>query len=118
MTHRNVSAWVAGVYGWLGAATGADKARWRTVLDQMIAKEIANSRDLMGLLDTGVEFMATTGLGESPLMHGRNLKDLLARRIALMERHATDDPYIDPGYMERMALWGQVQNTTSSPATP
>jgi hypothetical protein len=36
-------------------------------------------------------------------MHGRNLKDLLARRIALMERHAKDDPFIDPGYMERMS---------------
>jgi hypothetical protein len=103
MTHRNVSAWVAGVYGWMGGATGAEQARWRTVLDRMIAKEIANSRDLMDLVDSGVEFMATTDLGESPLMHGRNLKDLLARRIALMERHRTDDPYIDPGYMERMA---------------
>jgi hypothetical protein len=36
-------------------------------------------------------------------MHGRNLKELLAKRIALMERHAADDPFIDPGYMERMA---------------
>jgi len=103
MTHRNVSAWVAGVYGWMGAASASERARWRAVLDGMIAQEIANSRDLMDLVDTGVEFMATTGLGESPLMHGRNLKDLLARRIALMERHATDDPFIDPGYMERMA---------------
>ena len=103
MTHRNLSAWVAGVHGWIAAASGADKARWRTVLDRMIAKEIANSRDLMGLVDTGLEFMATTDLGESPLMHGRNLKDLLARRIVLMTRHAADDPFIDPGYMERMA---------------
>jgi len=118
MTHRNVSAWVAGVHGWMGAATGAEKARWRTVLDRMIAKEIANSRDLMDLLETGIEFMATTDLGESPLMHGRNLKDLLTRRIRLMERHGKDDPYIDPGYMERMALWGQVSNTTSSPVIP
>jgi hypothetical protein len=111
MTHRNVSAWVAGVYGWMGAATGPDKARWRTVLDRMIAKEIANSRDLMDLVDTGVEFMATTDLGESPLMHGRNLKDLLARRIGLMDRHAKDDPYIDAGYMERMAVsWGQTSD--------
>jgi hypothetical protein len=103
MTHRNLSAWVAGVYGWMGAATGADRARWRTVLDRMIAREIANSRDLMDLVDGGVEFMATTDLGESPLMHGRNLKDLLARRIALMEQHGQDDPFIDPEYMERMA---------------
>jgi hypothetical protein len=103
MTHRNVSAWVAGVHGWLAAQPGAGRARWRTVLDRMIAKEIANSRDLMDLVDTGIEFMATTDLGESPLMHGRNLKALLARRIALMERHANDDPFIDAGYMERMA---------------
>ncbi len=108
MTHRNLSAWVAGVYGWLGATSATERARWRTVLDRMIAREIANSRDLAALVDTGVEFMATAGigespLGESPLMHGRNLKDLLARRIALMERHAHDDPFIDPGYMERVA---------------
>jgi len=103
MTHRNVSAWVAGVHGWMGAQTGADRARWRTLLDRMIAKEVANSRDLMDLADSGIEFMATTDLGESPLMHGRNLKALLTRRITLMERHAKDDPFIDPGYMERMA---------------
>jgi hypothetical protein len=87
----------------MGAQTGAERARWRTVLDRMIGKEVANSRDLMDLADLGIEFMATTDLGESPLMHGRNLKPLLARRIALMERHAKDDPFIDPGYMERMA---------------
>jgi len=118
MTHRNLSAWVAGVYGWMGAANGAERANWRTMLDRMIAKEIANSRELMHLVESGIEFMATADLGESPLMHGRNLKALLARRIALMERHAKDDPYIDPGYMERMALWGQVQITTSSPTIP
>jgi hypothetical protein len=109
MTHRNVSAWVAGVYGWMGAEQPADKARWRTVLDRMITKEIANSRDLMDVCDAGIEFMATTDLGESPLMHGRNLKDLLARRIMLMEQHANDDPFIDPGYMERVAgSWSQT----------
>ena len=41
--------------------------------------------------------MATTDLGESPLMHGRNLKDLLARRIALMERHGQRRPVHRPG---------------------
>jgi hypothetical protein len=98
-----VSAWVAGVYGWMDATTIEEKAHWRTLLDRMIAKETTNSRDLIDIVDSGIEFMATTDLGESPLMHGRNLKDLLARRIALMERHAKDDPFIDPGYMERMA---------------
>jgi hypothetical protein len=104
MTHRNVSAWVAGVYGWMGAESDGEKARWRTVLDGMIVREIANSRALAGIIDSGVEFMATTALGESPLIHGRNLKDVLARRIALMEQHAADEPFIDHGYMDRMAV--------------
>ena len=106
MTHRNVAAWVAGVHGWIDADKAGDAAarsHWRGVIDDLIAREIANSLDLMGLVDSGVEFMVTTDLGESPLVHGRNLKDLLARRIALMQRHAKDDPFIDPGYMERMA---------------
>ncbi len=103
MTHRNLAAWVVGVYGWMQAATDDDRARARSILDDMIVKEIANSTDLMALVDSGVEFMATTGEGETPLMHGRNLKTLLATRIGLMRRHASDTPHIDPGYMERMA---------------
>ena len=103
MTHRNVAAWIAGVYGWLEAVGADEKVRWRAVLDDMMTKEIANSRELMRLVDSGVEFMATAAEGESPLMYGRNLKALLATRIALMERHASDDPFIDPHYMERMA---------------
>lgn len=103
MTHRNVAAWVAGVHEWIGAVTPADKATWRAVVDDLIAREIANSLELMALVASGVEFMVTTDQGESPLVHGRNLKDLLARRIVLMQRHAKDDPRIDPGYMERMA---------------
>ena len=47
--------------------------------------------------------MTTTDFGETPLMHGRNLKELLRRRIALMERHIDDDPFIDHDYMMRMA---------------
>jgi hypothetical protein len=103
LTHRNVAAWIAGVYGWLETTDVEEKARWRVVLDDMIAKEIANSRELMALIDSGIEFMATAGEGESPLMHGRNLRTLLAVRIGLMERHAGDDPFVDPQYMERMA---------------
>jgi hypothetical protein len=61
---------------------------------------------VMALVDSGIEFMATAAEGESPLMHGGNLKTLLATRIELMQQHAADDPFIDPQYMERMA--GQV----------
>lgn len=103
MTQRNVAAWVAGVYGWMGAKTMSARRRHRAALDDMVRREIANSEALMALLDSGVEFMATTELGETPLVHGRNLKELLQRRIALMERHRGDDPFIDHDYMVRMA---------------
>jgi hypothetical protein len=105
-TQRNVAAWVGAVYGWMEATSEETKAGHRHALGELIRREIANSRALMELLDSGVEFMATTDLGETPLIHGRNLKDLLLRRIALMERHAPDDPFIDHDYMMRMA--GQV----------
>lgn len=103
MTQRSVAAWVAGVHGWMRAKTMGARRRHRAALDDMMRKEIANCEALMALLDSGVEFMATTELGETPLMHGRNLKELLQRRIALMERHRGDDPFIDHDYMMRMA---------------
>jgi hypothetical protein len=105
-TQRNLAAWVAAVYGWMEAADGAAKASHRARLADAIDRETENSRRLQALCDSPVEFMATTDLGESPLIHGRNLKALLATRLALMARHKDDEPYIDHDYMMRMA--GQV----------
>jgi hypothetical protein len=69
----------------------------------MIDQEIENSGRLMALLDSGVEFMATTDQGETALIHGRNLKELLRRRVALMSAHRGDKPFIDSEYIERHA---------------
>jgi hypothetical protein len=103
MTQRNVAAWVAGVYGWMDASSQTEKRRHRAMLARMMEKEIANSEALARLVDSGVEFMATTDKGETPLMHGRNLKELLRKRIALMTRHMDDEPFIDRDYMMKMA---------------
>lgn len=103
MTQRNVAAWVAGVYGWMEADSKAEKRRHRAMLADMMRREIANSEALAQLVDSGVEFMATTDMGETPLMHGRNLKELLQKRVALMERHIDDEPFIDHDYTMRMA---------------
>jgi hypothetical protein len=105
-TQRNLAAWVAGVYGWLDAADESSRTGHRARLAEAIAREMENSRRLLTLVDGPVEFMATTDLGESPLIHGRNLKALLATRLDLMERHKDDTPHIDHDYMMRMA--GQV----------
>jgi hypothetical protein len=103
MTQRNVAAWVAGVYGWMESSSRTEKRRYRAMLARMMEKEIANSEALSRLVDSGVEFMATTDKGETPLMHGRNLKELLRKRIALMTRHMDDEPFIDHDYMMKMA---------------
>jgi hypothetical protein len=102
-TQRSVAVWIAGIYGWVEATTADEKTRNRALVRDMMQREIANTRELAALLDTGVEFMATSATGESPLMYGTNLKALLAARTALMERHIDDEPFIDHHYMERMA---------------
>ncbi len=102
-TQRNLAAWVAGVYGWMEATDPAAKARHRAGLAEAIDREMENSRRLLTLCDGPVEFMATTELGESPLIHGRNLRALLTTRLALMQRHKDDEPHIDHDYMMRMA---------------
>jgi hypothetical protein len=69
----------------------------------MIQLEISNSRELIELFDSGIEFIALTDQGETPLMYGVNLPDLLVKRIELMKAHINDDPFIDHNYIERMA---------------
>lgn len=103
MTQRNVAAWIASVYGYMEATSDETRKAARAELGDAIDSEIANSRALQAVIDSGVEFMATSGQGESPLMHGRNLRALLDTRIALMERRRDDEPFIDHKYMERMA---------------
>jgi hypothetical protein len=103
MTQRNVAAWIAGVHGYMEAATEEERQVCRKLLQDMTEMEIDNTRRLEDLLDSGVEFMAATDQGENPLIHGRNLKALLRRKTALMRMHAGDEPFIDPEYLERKA---------------
>jgi hypothetical protein len=103
MTQRNVAAWIIGVHGWLGAGTDTEKQEHRALLRHAIGKEIENSHRLAALLESPVEFMSLTDQGETPLVYGDNLKELLPKRIALMQTHRDDEPYIDPDYIERQA---------------
>ncbi|MGD2215376.1 MAG: hypothetical protein PVJ64_01415 [Gemmatimonadales bacterium] len=103
MTQRNVAAWIAGVCGYVQAVTDSERSDCRSLIDEMMVGELVNSERLLGLLDSDVEFMATTDQGETPLMYGRNLRDLLTKRVELMTAHRGDEPYIDPGYIERNA---------------
>lgn len=103
LTLRHVAIWIAAVHGYMQADSAEARAAHREALRGMIAREIENTQALLELLESGVEFMATTDQGETPLMHGRNLGELLRRRIQIMSLHAGDEPFIDPQYMEREA---------------
>jgi hypothetical protein len=103
MTQRNVAAWIACVHGYLKTNNPSTKNRMKRLLKEAMQKEIENSMNLLDLLKTDVEFMATTDLGETPLIHGSNMARLLQKRIALMQEHLEDEPFIDPEYIEHKA---------------
>ncbi|MDZ7338346.1 MAG: hypothetical protein ONB30_07395 [candidate division KSB1 bacterium] len=103
MTQRNVAAWIAGVHGYMRARAAARKRHYRELVRDLMEKEIRNTEELKVLWRSPVSFMALTDKGESPLMYGDTLGDLLDRRIALMRKHMEDEPFIEEGYMERRA---------------
>ncbi|MCR4438072.1 MAG: hypothetical protein QHJ34_03415 [bacterium] len=103
MTQRNVAAWIAGVHGYMNATTAAKKRRYRDMVRDLMEKEIENTERLKKLWVSSVAFMSLTDKGETPLMYGDNLGELLDRRIELMRKHMDDEPFIEEGYMERRA---------------
>ncbi len=103
MTHRNIAAWVAGVYGYMNSKDDGARKRWKKYVKDSVRMEIDNTKMLARILDTDIEFMALTDQGETPLMYGDNLRSLLEFRVELMAEHLNDVPYIDPDYIERKA---------------
>ena len=103
MTQRNVAAWVDAEYGYQSAMNKPDQEQYKGRLKNAIRKEIENSYELLDLLESPVEFMALTDRGETALMYGDNIKELVVRRINLMKGHIDDDPHIDMDYMMRKA---------------
>jgi hypothetical protein len=101
MTMRNISAWIAYVHGYIKTENVDEKKIFREKLKGMIELEIKNTAELLELWESsnGVEFMALTDMGETPLIHGENFGELLKKKIELMKKHADDEPYIDPDYM-------------------
>lgn len=102
-TMRNVMAWIEAVHGYLQASLPAQRAGYLALGRAMLASELANARELLALWNrSAVAFMPVSTLGESLHIYGGNFGALLERKIALMERHALDEPYIDPEYMWKM----------------
>ena len=102
-TQRNVAGWVSLVYGYMESKDSTERSTYQSNLKDLILKEMDNTEDLLNLLDSGVEFMALTDKGETPLVYGDNLDSLLINKLALMTKHINDVPFIDHNYTERKA---------------
>jgi hypothetical protein len=103
-TMRNTVAWTESVHGYLQAASDEGRFRYRQLCEEMVAREVANARNLLKLWSTSkAELIPISTVGDSLHIYGTNFGKLLERKIALMEAHAKDEPYIDPDYMWRMS---------------
>ncbi len=93
---RSLAAWVAGVHGYLAAKENAQKQTWRAYLDDMMARDLQNTKDLLDLWETSkVHFMVVSQTGETSFIYGENLGELLRRKIALVEQYRHVEPRID-----------------------
>ena len=102
-TLRNVAAWVVQVHGYLQAETPEDKAAHRQGVDQMVADEMENTRELLELWRTStVTFMPIARYGEWMHDYGDNFGELLERKLELMEQYKDAEPFIDPNFMWKL----------------
>ena len=102
-TQRNVTAWVAGVHGYLESDDPAVRARSRRLLRDMVLDEIANTEELLRLWETSVtNWMIVSDTGETTFIYYKNMGEQLARKIRLMRGHEDDEPRVDPGFQWRV----------------
>ncbi len=103
-TMRNMMAWTESVHGSMQAREPAKKDAYRKLCKATVSNELDNARELLDLWNTRTtSFMPVSSLGETLHIYGDNFGDLVAKKIALMERHKDDEPFIDPDFMWRTA---------------
>jgi len=103
-TLRNAAVWIEAVHGFIGTPQHSAKAKYLKDIQTMIDAEIENSRAMIKLWkESAAEWMMVSDIGETPFIYGTNFPELLEKKIALMKRHRTDSPRIDPDYMFRFS---------------
>ena len=69
----------------------------------MVENELENARNLLKLWsESKVDWMPVSRARESLHIYAENFGEHLHRKIALMERHIDNEPFIDPDYMWRL----------------
>ncbi|HUI10496.1 MAG TPA: hypothetical protein VL221_09225 [Bacteroidota bacterium] len=102
-TERNVTAWVAGVHGYMESKDPAFRSKCRATLKEMVLDEIANTKDLIRLWETATtRWMMVSDVGETTFVYYTNMGELMKRKVALMQGHENDEPYVDPDFQWRV----------------
>jgi len=102
-TLRNTAAWIAGVHGYLEAKDQQTKQARRQLVHDMVLDEIKNTQDLLKLWENStVDFIPVSTMGETMVIYGENLGELLKKKIELMTGRENDEPSIDPNFMWQM----------------
>jgi hypothetical protein len=102
-TLRNTAAWIAGVHGYLEAKDEQAKQEKQQLAHDMVLDEIQNTRGLLKLWENSkVDFIPVSTMGETMLIYGLNLGELLKKKIELMTGRENDEPFIDPNFMWQM----------------
>ena len=101
---RMVNAWCANVYGYLESKTAADKQKHERLLQAAIDLELANTAELIALLESGrTEVMVLSTKGNNTFFYGEDLPKLLREKIRLMKKYRNRKPRID-----RDILWRPI----------
>ncbi len=94
---------MAGVYGYLGADTEAERDRYHQEIQSMIDLDLENTHRLLALWEEGnTETFLVSGVGETSFVYGDNIGDLFRRKIDLTERYRDRAPAIDPDLIWRL----------------
>ncbi len=102
-TQRSVTAWVAGVHGYLESKDEKFRNECRTLLRQMVLEEIENTRDLLDLWETSTtNWMIISDVGETTFIYYKNIGEQMKKKIALMTGRENDEPYVDPDFQWRV----------------
>ena len=102
-TMRNSLAWTESVHGYMEAQSQSEKERHRSLCRAMVTSELENAKNLLKLWnESGVDWMPVSRRAESLHIHGENFGDHVRHKIALMQQHIDDEPYIDEEFMWRM----------------
>jgi hypothetical protein len=102
-TQRNVTQWVACVHGYLESKEAAVRKECRSLLKEMVLDEIDNARDLLSLWETSkTNWMMVSEVGETTFIYYENFGELVKKKIALMQGHENDEPFVDPDFQWRV----------------